>query len=537
MSRTSPLTRRRLLELGLGASQLGLLGSLAWGSRPQRARAGGETGPTKLLTLFFPGGWIPTSFFVPLSAAEIAMWAHPFSPGDYRTDPAFYLPEHIQNLDGSGDAMDGAYQRLRVPVQWDAASMSAGTNNTTAPFSPWGWSWVQHRLWENTCVVHGLDQGTASHASGIVSALCGLPGSRFRAPALHARIAAHLYDRYGDTRPIPAVAVGGSPVLDHLGLPSYAAPLRAANADSFIPTMSERFDSAWAGQRERMERPQRAWDGTMAEPLRTNEIDEYTRAETLRLRGSINAASDSFYAQLYDNYGTFSRRLSLDIVGRLQATPGIEHTPPAFWRGSAAWGPYGAGILSGSASDNGSTWESDFDLALRLLKSDLTSAVSVPMRGMGGAYWDSHGDGFNFQSVQVRVALDVIGRFLGEMKATPIGGGRSLLDDTLVVIMSDFARTWPGSQKCDHWPVTSVAFVGGGVMPNRMVGHYDWSGLGPGSLGPNAGAHPILNEDGDPETRPLKSADIIHTTLKHFGVEGDALFTPGGPGEIVGVRS
>jgi hypothetical protein len=530
MIRVNGLTRRRLLELGLGATQAGLLGAMAWSGSRSRARAAAGDGPTKLLTLFLPGGWIPTAFFVPLSAAEITERCRPYDPGDYRTDATYYRPDHIQNLDGSGDALEGEYQRIRVPVMWDAASMSAGINNTTSPYSPWGWAWVEHRLWENACVVHGIDQGTASHASGVVSALCGLPGSSFRAPALHARVASHLYDRFGDSRPVPAVSVSGSPYLDHLGLPSYAAPLRAENAGAFVPTMSERLDSAWANLRDRSERPQVAWDGSASGALLTNEIDEYTRAEALRLRGRGNLSTDAFYQQIYDNYGTFSRRLALDIVDRLERTTGFESTTPAFWRGDPAWTPW-------AAREAGATWSGDFDLALRLLKSDLTSAVSLQVLGTGGFGWDTHGDGFGPQSVQVRATMDVVGRLLGEMKATPVSADRSLLDDTLVVILSDFARTWPNSSKCDHWPVTSVVFAGGGIMPNRMVGSLDWTGLSPAAMGPNAGVHPIVNEDGDIESRPLKSSDVIHTVLRSFGVEGAALFTPGGPGEITGVLS
>jgi uncharacterized protein (DUF1501 family) len=152
-------------------------------------------------------------------------------------------------------------------------------------------------------------------------------------------------------------------------------------------------------------------------------------------------------------------------------------------------------------------------------------------------YWDTHGGGHDVQSVQMRAVLDVVGRLLNEMATIPLADGRTMLDDTLVVMLSDFARTWPKSGTCDHWPITSVVFAGANVKGNRMVGGYDFTGLSEGTHGPNGAGADLLDEDGNPMRRPLISADVAFTALHAFGIAGPDAFIGGGPGEIVGVLS
>jgi len=65
--------------------------------------------------------------------------------------------------------------------------------------------------------------------------------------------------------------------------------------------------------------------------------------------------------------------------------------------------------------------------------------------------------------------------------------GRTLLDDTLVVVMGEFGRT-PGGLNWvkgrDHWNKTfHVKFAGGGVAGGRIVGRTDSEGRGPVEMG------------------------------------------------------
>src|SRR5262249_26964682 len=112
-----------------------------------------------------------------------------------------------------------------------------------------GWSWIEHRLWENACVVHGVDQGSAAHAAGQVSAMCGVASSEFKSPAMQALAAHHLIDRYPD-RAIPSVWIGG-PVPSALGLRSEAAPSRIANERDVEFLFSDRKARAWNDLRAR----------------------------------------------------------------------------------------------------------------------------------------------------------------------------------------------------------------------------------------------------------------------------------------------
>lgn len=528
-------TRRELLKLGLSATQLGILSR--FGLSPQPALAS-ENPPTKLLTIYVAGGWMPAYFFCPLSDAEIQTHIPaPASAQGYRNEPLFYSPEHVPNLDGSGRALDDdpRFQRLRIVQRWDEASLSRGEADARNGTAPHGWAWKHYNLFEDTCVVHGIDQGTAAHESGKISAMCGAAGSVYRAPAIHSVVANALYDRFASSRPLGAVALGAAPVPNPQKLPSRAAPVRIPSLNALAYTMSERVDGAWNGLRNRQLGPATGYDGVVLPTMiGTNPMDDYVLRRIRKLRGTTNRGTDAFYSAMHDMVSTVSDQLAKDIVSTLEMTPGWEYLPHPSWIPSN-WTPFGADLGQGVTSDAGGTWNDSFQLALKLLKSDLCSAVSLNCRGLGDWFFDSHGNGHPIQFLQVRATLDVVGRLLGEMKNTPTSGGSNLLRDTQVVIFSEFARTWPNSNNCDHWPITSVAFVGGATHGNRQVGNYDFSGVAANANGPNGAAIDLIDEGGDPTVRPPRSADVAHTIYHMMGIND--FFIPGGSGEIIGVRS
>ena len=533
------VTRRELLKLGLGAAQMALLGG--FGLSPRRARADASGGrPNKLLTIYMAGGWMPAYFFCPMDDATIRTYIPPAGAAQaYRNEPLFYDPEHVINLDGSGaapDAEDARFQRLRVARRWDEEALSQGQGDRRQGTAPHGWAWKYYRLYEDTCVVHGIDQGTAAHESGKISAMCGAAGSRYRAPAMHAVVANALYDAYSSSRPLGSVSLGLAPVPDALGLPARAAPVSIQGLETLAYTLSERPDQAWEGLRgTRAEQPRVAYDGqVLPSTLAANPMDDYVMRRIRRLRGTTNRGTDLFYEAMHEMVATVSSQLAQDVVTTLEMTPAWEMLEHPYWIPSN-WSPFGADLGGGVTSDSGGTWRDSFDLTLKLLKSDLCSAISLDCRGLGNYYFDSHGNGHPIQFLQVRATLDVVGRLLGEMKSTPTSGGRSLLDDTQVVIFSEFARTWPGSGNCDHWPITSVAFVGGCARGNRMIGNYDFTNLSPTVNGPNGASIDLIDEGGDPTVRAPRSADVAHTVYHLMGIED--FFIPGGSAEIVGVLS
>jgi hypothetical protein len=387
-------------------------------------------------------------------------------------------------------------------------------------------------LYSRACVLHGIDVGTAAHTSGRVSMFCGIAGPKFRSPALHAWVADAFMDIYPH-RPLPSVAVGNGVIAPPVHLGPAVAPTKIASSGSLANALSERSDLAWDGLRDRAPHPQYAFDSRpMLEPIDTNTIDEHVLARSRRLFGTVNAGTSGFYQEFYDTYATVSKQLALDLVTRLEQTPGWEHFTPTWAVPSGGPPPYGVKFGLANGSDSGAGWNDDFQLALKLFKADLCSAISLRVTGVEGFDFDTHDGqtGPNRQFLQVRALLEIVGRLMHEMAATPVEGGKSLLDDTLVLVFSEFSRTWPGTA-CDHWPATSLLMAGGGILGNRQIGNFD---LEVSSYSPLGVPIPLRDEGGDLQERPPRSADVVYTALQILGVED--FFIPGGPAEILGVR-
>lgn len=519
------LGRRALLQATLGLTQLGLQGRLAL---PSRAYAQTTNGPTKLLTLYMPGGWASLFTFCGLSAAEItATIPAPFVENG---EPMFFSPSQLVSLDSNGGG-------LKVPKLWDETELAAGRVDRRMGTSPHGWSWVQHRLWENTVAIHGIDQMTAAHVAGSVSAMCGVASSEFKSPSLHAWAAHHLYDRFPD-RPLPSVWIDG-PQPASLSLRGEASPLRIPRSADIQFMFSDRGANAWNGLRARdinSTLPLLDFDGaTVAGGLALNPIEARSMRRLRALKGSATGATDAVLKKLHDDLGGVSKVLARDVTAIVQGTMGVQHTPKPFWA-PASGGHFGVN-LGGFGSESGGTYNAQFDLALRLLKSDLTTSIAIECRGPTSYGFDNgHSQGHRVQFAEVRGTFEVIGRLLGEMKATAGPNGKTLLDDTLVVMLSDFGRTWPKSgATSDHWPASTVIFAGGGLNPNRMVGSYAVNTADPTAQGFDGAPVAIREATGTVMRRP-RSADIVHTALAVMGIS-TGVTIPGGSGEIVGVRA
>src|SRR5690349_4265788 len=119
-------TRRRILQASLGAGQLALLGALGFRSRRVHAGGAGDH-PTRLLTIYTRGGWMPELFFTPLEAAQIEQKIP--EPTQFLGEPTFFTPADVRNIDGTGDDPDPddpTLKRIRVPHLWDEAALAAG---------------------------------------------------------------------------------------------------------------------------------------------------------------------------------------------------------------------------------------------------------------------------------------------------------------------------------------------------------------------------------------------------------------------------
>lgn len=523
------LSRRRLFEAALGAGQVALLERFGL----SEARAQGMTnGPSKLLAIWIDGGLHWETFFSPFTRAGITKFM-PAPQGGLI--PWGYTPDQVQNFDRSPVDLDepGPRRKWRGPIFWDWANPAATTgaipgSNGAQQFRPYGYAWADpmYRLYSRAALLVGADQGTASHFSGIVAGLCGVAGANFRAPAVQAVVAAAMAKRFPD-RPIPNVNINGvSPA--NLNLPSLSAPTTVTSDASVEPTLSDRRDGAWRGLRTRTMQPELGFDGSMKNgTIPVTPMDAYALAATRSRRGVSSPGTDQLLESLYDTYKDTSRTIARDVLTTLSQKRGYEFLSqnmryPANWT---------ACIGSADSCGPGSSVAS-FDFALKLLKSDLVTSVSCRATSFSNNSFDTHSsNGPQIHTNHLRIAFEGIGRLLLEMSLTPTSQGRTLLDDTLVYVFSDFGRTFPKTGS-DHHPATCAILAGGTIVGNQMVGGYDERMNG----SPMGVPVDIIEESGAKVTRTANSQDIAATVIEAFGLKaGHDYFIPGGYGRFDGV--
>ncbi|MFZ5442519.1 MAG: DUF1501 domain-containing protein [Myxococcota bacterium] len=519
-------SRRTMLKWALGAGQLALLerfNLLGAGT----ARAASTDTPSRLCVIYVPGGFRPQYYFWPMGDDDVEACVP--APGGFSGEPVFFRKEQLVDLAPA----NGAFRPLRVWQSWDPMNPA----NRASSFTPAMYGFVHFGLADQLSVLHGVDQGTADHGSAFVSAMCGVASPDFRAPALHSVAANWLHARYAATRPLPFVVVTserGTPVAQ--GLPSHAAPVRVPSVDALAPQMSD--DPAknpwWAQLNARTERPETDARGMpLGTTLKTTPLEQHTLGQPGKYLGRSTAKVDGFLESLHGSLRSVSRVLASDVVSVLEATKGIDAlvtNRPAYLAN------YLSGAFSytfGLANFHMTNLEPRLDMALRLLKSDLTSAVHVSL----SLDFDTHnGLGHGFSCAHGRAQMDLVARFLGELKATPAPGlpGKTMLDDTLVVVLSEFGRSWASPSSGgynlpdDHHPYTSVLFAGGNVAANRQVGSYDRRGFGVET--------DLIEENGQPSRRVPRSADAVATAMRIMGMDFHEFFIPGGYGEVVGLR-
>jgi hypothetical protein len=366
--------------------------------------------------------------------------------------------------------------------------------------------------------------------------MCGIASDTYRSPALASWAAVLLSKRLGaDARPLSCVCLTSNVSPNSLTLPAQGNPILVPGIDSVRREFSTdpSFNEWWSGGlNKRMTTDDIAFDGSRAGGSRlASRLDLSLEAETRRLARGANAGTAALLEQLYGKYKAVSRVMATDVIGALQSAPGSVLPRAAHIEGLIGVGRYGHPRGSELAF---SGYDTPFEMVLKLLNSNLATSIHVTLEQLT---FDSH-NGFGGQVTgtnRARGALDGIGRLLGEMKAAPAPGkpNKSLLDDTLVVIFSEFARsfargesqskpeTWSYSD--DHHPGASVVFAGGGIAPNRQIG----------SFGPNGMGIPISmrEEDGRMTMREPKAADVMSTALSALGFSpGTDFFIPGGYG-------
>jgi Protein of unknown function (DUF1501) len=526
-------SRRNLLLASLGAAQLALLGR--FGLRSASA-APKPTGPTKLLCIWLDGGCNWEHIFTPFTGAGIDKFIRPPEGGNH---PFGYEKGQVRNFDGSqADLGDpGTTRKLRGPVFWNDADPGDTSNPNPLSggaqiFRPWGYSWVdpKYKLHERTCVLVGADQGTAAHSSGIVASMCGVAGSTFRAPSVQAVIANYMAPFFPD-RPVPNASLGGmAPAA--AGLPALVTPYSLTSMAMVESTISDRR-GAWEGLRARTMVDGVGFDGKPlggTVPLTIN--DEMVLQAIRSRKGRSTSGTDAQYRQLYETTLGVSKTIARDVLTLLDKTKGFEYldADPLYAGGALATACIGYADTCGPVRSTGS-----YDFALRLLKSNLVTSLSLRATSIGNTSFDVHfSGGAVAQTSHLRIALEAIGQMLNEMSLTPASSGSgTLLDETLVYIYSDFGRTFAhsGQDGTDHHPATCGILVGGNIRGNQMLGGYDETAEG----SPLGAPVPIIEESGAKVIRPPTSQDIAATVIRAFGLEpGKDFFIPGGYGEFEG---
>ncbi|MCB9630910.1 MAG: DUF1501 domain-containing protein [Sandaracinus sp.] len=319
-----------------------------------------------------------------------------------------------------------------------------------------------------------------------------------------------------------------------MGLPAHAAPAVVPSLDSLAGLFSADGERhrRWRNADARTESEVVGLDGA-TQRLGVTNVDRLLLERTRALGGRARGGNREVLEQLWGSYAAVSRTLASDVVGAVQAITATTQEKPDHLR---AYGMYDMtfGLANGRVDMNASC-----EWILRLLKSDVTSVVyaNLPER-----YYDYHdGSSVAEAAAATRAQLDILARMLGEMKATPSPDrpGRTLYDDTVVVIQSEFNRTWPrGASRedpeswtygDDHNAVTSVLVSGGRVAGNRQIGGFEL---------PSTEGLPvtIAEESGETSTRRPRAADFVATICDLFGMRmGEDFFIPGGYGVIRGL--
>ena len=147
-------------------------------------------------------------------------------------------------------------------------------------------------------------------------------------------------------------------------------------------------------------------------------------------------------------------------------------------------------------------------LARRLVQAEVpivTVACSAgDLNGSAGDHWDTHADNFNRIKNTMLPAFDrPAAALLDDLDE------RGMLDETLVVFLTEFGRTPKINKNAgrDHYPSCySVAFAGAGIQGGQVYGQSDKSG-----------SEPAINACGP--------ADLHATIFKAFGIDHKTTIT------------
>lgn len=112
-------------------------------------------------------------------------------------------------------------------------------------------------------------------------------------------------------------------------------------------------------------------------------------------------------------------------------------------------------------------------VAVDALEKGISRCVTL---SSGAAFgWDTHADNDNLQSPLWEDLFSGLGQLLQRLANAPGTSSASLLDETVVCVLSEMGRT-PALNAVagkDHWPFTSMMLIGAGLTGDRVIGGFD----------------------------------------------------------------
>jgi len=418
------------------------------------AQAGqGAARAKRLLYLHFDGGW------------DLLLGLDPRDPADF------------PDAEAPSTGIETAYTRL--PARYSRGPIDVGPfklGPCAAPLAPWA---------ERIALLRGIDMGTLTHEVGRrylntarppagVSAQ-GVSISSYAASALGGEQLiphlAHRFESYHLDLPSEASALNVASV-DHLqyllqetlGLPSYApAHLRGA-LNRYWAKQAEAYEARWA------QLPQGALE---ADP---RSFDELRKTLALRSR-----ARSLVTASLHESF-----QFGSEALASLRAHYGLS--------------PQQLDTPSGRAA-----------LAAQALKTDLSRVVSLTLAdGL-----DTHdGQWANEHSARLEQGLIALSQLLSDLADSPApDGSGSLLDQTLIVVTSEFSRTPRLNARGgrDHHLANAALLIGGPVRGAQVFGESSPRFMGPLKVDTVTGR-------ADPNGLALRPQELMVTVLAGLGL-------------------
>ncbi|MEN0066955.1 MAG: DUF1501 domain-containing protein [Myxococcota bacterium] len=155
------------------------------------------------------------------------------------------------------------------------------------------------------------------------------------------------------------------------------------------------------------------------------------------------------------------------------------------------------------------------DTAIDALADGLCRCATIDT----GFVWDTHIDNAE-QALQFQALFTALDQIVQRLDSTPGPSGAPLAEDTVLVVLSEMARTpiYNGTGGRDHWPFTSMMLLGPGLTGNRQVGAYNEGYLGIG-IDPASG-------DLDAARAGISTTDLSATLLALGGMDPGE-FLPG----------